>query len=327
MILSIIWLIVGLVLILLGADWLVDGSSSIARRLGMSDLIVGLTVVAFGTSCPELAISIVSAIDNSTSLAVGNTVGSNIFNILVIIGITAMIRPITVNRSIMVQQMPLMMLSALLLLLFGNSALLDGTQGNVVTRIDGILLVMLFVMFMLYTVHLAKSTSMTEPSAQPSDPAGQPAPKSWTRSVVLVVLGLAALIFGGDKFVDGATDVARMLGMSEAVIGLTIVAAGTSLPELATSVVAAVKGRDGIAVGNVIGSNIFNVTLVLGAAASIRPLQYASIGNVDLFLLVGASLLFWMMGKVWGNHTINRAEGAILFVAYIGYIAFLICNL
>lgn len=327
---SIIWLIVGLVLILVGANMLVDGSSWIAKRFGMSDLVVGLTVVAFGTSTPELAISVISAIDNSTELAIGNAVGSNIANIMLIIGLTALVRPIAVTRTIMTRQMPLMVLSALFLLLYGNSVFLDGAPVNAINRTDGIILLFMFVLFMIYTVKTAREPecapdgTLREPieSHEKIDKSGRAALKA----IMWILLGLAGLIFGGDKFVDGASDIARRLGLSEAVIGLTIVAIGTSLPELATSVVAAAKGNAGLAVGNVIGSNIFNVTLVLGASAAVRPLQFGSIGNVDLFVLVGASLAFWLMGKVGGKNVINRWEGAILLVAYSAYLYWLVAS-
>lgn len=319
MLVDILLLLIGLVLILAGANFLVDGASGIARRFGMSDLIVGLTVVAFGTSTPELAISIVSAINGSTQLAVGNAVGSNIFNILVIIGITALVRPISVGRSIMTEQMPLMALSALLLLMLGNTKFLDGAPENIINRTDGLFLLLMFVLFMLYTVHLGKrddklsTEDKTEIRQMP-----------WLKAIALTLGGLAALVIGGDWFVDGASGLAKILGMSEAVIGLTIVAAGTSLPELATSVVAAIKGKSDMAVGNVVGSNIFNATLVLGAAAAVRPLQFGQIGNIDLLTLTAASFLFWLMGKVWGEHVINRWEGAILLAGFIGYTAYLL---
>lgn len=320
MVASVLWLIAGLVLILTGANILVDGSSAIARRLGMSDLVVGLTVVAFGTSTPELAISVISAIDGSPGLAVGNAVGSNIVNILLIIGATALVRPIAVSRSIMTDQMPLMALSAFILLLFGNSAFLDGTDGNIMSRTDGIISLVLFLLFMIYTVRTARNTPAPDDAAAPEAKA----PMAAWKAALMVVGGLAALVFGGDKFVDGASELASALGMSDAVIGLTIVAIGTSLPELATSIVAALKGRADMAVGNVIGSNIFNSTLVLGAASTITPLPFGSIGNVDLLTLTGASLLFWLMGRVWGRHVINRWEGAVLIAAYAGYAAWLI---
>lgn len=319
MIISILWLIGSLVLILLGANYLVDGASNVARRFGMSDLVVGLTVVAFGTSTPELSISVLSSIRGAESLAIGNVVGSNIFNILVIIGITAMVRPVTVPKSIMTNQMFMMVLSAFVVLMLGNTVLLDGVAANEITRSNGIFLLMLFIMFMIYTVKAAQKENKTaQPEAAVKNADKTPKPPL-LKNCLFIAGGLAALIWGGDRFVDAASDLARRWGMSVAMIGLTIVAIGTSLPELATSVTAALKGRSDMAVGNVIGSNIFNVSLVLGTSATVRPLNFGTINNIDLLTLTGASLLFWLMAKVWGNSVINRAEGAILTTAFVAY--------
>ncbi len=323
MLLDIFWLVTGLVLILVGANILTDGSSAIARRMGISDLVVGLTVVAFGTSAPELVISLMAAIGGNAPMAVGNVVGSNIFNILVIIGITAMVRPIVIQRSVMTMEIPMVMLSSLVILVLGNSAWLDGAQDNVITRTDGIFLLIFFLLFMRYTLATARNGA----EDGDDDAAASGKVMSVWRSVLYVLAGLAALIFGGDKFVDGASGVAHVLGMSDAVIGLTIVSAGTSLPELATSVVAALKGRPGIAVGNVIGSNIFNVVMVLGIAATVSPLPFAGIGNVDLGVLVLSSLLFFAFGWWFKERTITRVEGTVLALVYVGYITYLLSNL
>lgn len=314
MILQIFWLLLGLGLILVGANALTDGASAIARRFGLSDLIVGLTVVAFGTSAPELAISILAAIDGSAPLAIGNVVGSNIFNILMIIGITALVRPIIIQRSVMSLEIPMVILSSLILLMLGNSGWLDGTGVNIVSRLSGLFLLILFLLFMRYTFASAKNPEVEADDKPAAKPMG-----IW-RAIIYVIAGLAALIWGGDKFVDGASGIASALGVSEAVIGLTIVAAGTSLPELATSIVAAVKGKPAMAVGNVIGSNIFNVLMVLGAAAVITPLPFGAIGNLDLLTLLGASLAFWLFGWFFKTRTITRAEGALLTAGYVAYI-------
>lgn len=314
MLLNIVFLVVGLVLILWGASALTDGASSIARRMGVSDLVVGLTVVSFGTSAPELTISVMSAIDGNAGLAVGNIVGSNIFNICMIIGVTALIKPVRVERSLMSNEIPLVMLSSLVLLVMGCGVWLDGAPQAVLTRVDGLILLLFFAVFMRYVFASAKS--------QPAEEAQGDKPMPVWRAVVMTLLGLAALIWGGDRFVDAASGIASSMGISDAVIGLTIVAAGTSLPELATSVTAALKGRTGIAVGNVIGSNIFNIFMVLGASATVRSLPFAGIGLPDLLLLAGVSVLFWLVARVWGNQTINRAEGALLVAIYIGYMCF-----
>ena len=323
---DILWLIFGVALIIFAANWLTDGAASIARRWGISDLVVGLTVVAFGTSSPELSISIISALQGNAPLAIGNVVGSNIFNILIIIGVVALVKPIKVEPSVMVNELGLVILSSLALLTIGFGDMLGITGERTVTRPEGILLLLFFVIFMRYTFAQAKQTP--EPG---NDPAAQKASSGkempvW-KSVILVVAGLAGLIYGGDRFVAGASGIAMSLGMSEAVVGLTIVAAGTSLPELATSITAALKGNSGIAIGNVIGSNIFNIFLVLGATATISPLPFGGITHIDLLVMMLASVLFWFFSWRIGRCTIKRGEGAVLVALYIAYIAWQVASL
>lgn len=319
MILDIVFLVIGLALILIGANMLTDGASAVARRWGVSDMVVGLTVVAFGTSAPELVISVVSAIGGSGELAIGNAVGSNIFNILAIAGITAIVSPIKMSRSTMTADIPMVILSALVLLAMGCGPWLGDGPQRTLMRTDGIVLLLFFTIFMRYTFAQAKSGA-----PEPAEPSAKPMPmwKAW----LWVALGLAGLVFGGDKFVDGASGIASALGVSDAVIGLTIVAAGTSLPELATSVAAALKGKPGIALGNVIGSNIFNIFMVLGASATIRPLTFGAIGPVDLLVLTGACILFWLCGCFFKKRTITRPEGALMAACYVAYIIYLIAN-
>lgn len=321
MFIQILLLFIGLALILGGANALTDGASAIARRLGISDLIIGLTVVAFGTSAPELVISVLSAISGSAPLAIGNVVGSNIFNILVIIGVTAMVRPMVISRSVMSLEIPMVILSSLILLLLGNSGLIDGTGINQVSRVSGIFLLILLLLFMRYTFASAKNPENTVNADQSA--ANVKTIPVW-RAIIYVIFGLAALIYGGELFVDGASGIATRLGVSQAVIGLTIVAAGTSLPELATSVVAAIKGKPAMAIGNVIGSNIFNVLMVLGVSATITPLPFGSIGNLDLLTLFAASVAFWVFGWLFKTRTITRAEGTVLTLGYIAYISALL---
>jgi cation:H+ antiporter len=321
MLISLLYLIGGLVLILVGATGLTDGSATMARRLGVTDMVIGLTVVAFGTSAPELAISIMSAYQHNAELAIGNVVGSNVFNVCAIIGITALVKPIKLSHSVMVNEIPLVVLSALALLVLGNAPLLDGASERVLTRTGGIILLLFFLVFMRYTFAAAKTANATDPAAQSG--ASYKDMPIW-KAVLYIILGLAALVIGGDVFVDGASGIARSLGVSDAVIGLTIVAAGTSLPELATAIVAATKGHTDIAVGNVIGSNIFNIFLVAGCTATITPLTFGAIGNVDLLTLTGACLLFWLFGGVYGKRTIQRLEGAILLISYITYMIYLV---
>lgn len=312
-------LIVGLVLILGGANYLTDGAAAIARKFGLSDLIVGLTIVAFGTSAPELTISIMSAVDGNTGMAIGNVVGSNIFNTLLIIGAVALARPIHIGKGIMINEIPLVILASVAILAMGCSPWLDGTAPEI-SRVNGILLLLFFVIFMRYIFSQAQE-SKHEQSGQSA--GAKPQPGMWL-SAIMVVGGLAALIYGGDLFVDKASAIARSWGVSDAIIGLTIVAAGTSLPELATSLVAAVKGNSGIAVGNVIGSNIFNIFLVLGCAAAIRPLPFGGISTFDLGVLTGSALLFWFFGWFFKTRTITRIEGAIMAPCYILYISILV---
>lgn len=312
-------LIVGLVLILGGANYLTDGAAAIARKFGLSDLIVGLTIVAFGTSAPELTISVMSAVEGNTGMAIGNVVGSNIFNTLLIIGAVALARPIHIGKGIMINEIPLVILASVAILAMGCSPWMDGTAPEI-SRVNGILLLLFFVIFMRYIFSQAQE-SKHEQSGQSA--GAKPQPGMWL-SAIMVVGGLAALIYGGDLFVDKASAIARSWGVSDAIIGLTIVAAGTSLPELATSLVAAVKGNSGIAVGNVIGSNIFNIFLVLGCAAAIRPLPFGGISTFDLGVLTGSALLFWFFGWFFKTRTITRIEGAIMALCYILYITLLV---
>lgn len=327
MLLSIVYLIAGLALILVGANILTDGSAALARRIGISDLIVGLTVVAFGTSTPELVISVLSAARDTAGLAVGNVVGSNIFNILVIVGITAIVRPISVGRDIMSTEIPLVILSSLLLIVMANGPLLDGAPLSVITRVDGIILLIFFILFMRETLVRSRRRPAPAPEAA-SGPTANPAANEMplAKSLVFIVLGLAGLIIGGDRFVAGASDIARGMGVSDAVIGLTIVAVGTSLPELAASVAAALKGNSDMALGNVIGSNVFNIFLVLGAAATVRPLPLGDVTAVDLGTLMGASLLFWICGWLVGRRTVTRGEGVMLTALYVAYMVWLVTH-
>ena len=320
MILDILFLIGGLALILVGANMLTDGSSDLARRMGISELVVGLTVVAFVTSTPELVISIISAVKGTSELAIGNVVGSNIFNICAIIGIVALIKPMKVSHNIMNNEIPLVFLSSLILLIMGNGPFLDSEPAMILSRVDGILLILFFILFMRHTLSQAKSGNT---SGENED---QKPPMKIAKAILFVILGLAGLIFGGDIFVDGATGIAKTLGVSDAVIALTIVAAGTSLPELAVSITAALKGKPELALGNVIGSNIFNIFLVLGASATIFPLKFGAIGNVDLLTLLLASALFWIFGRFFKYNTITRTEGGILATVYIAYTMWLISN-
>ena len=318
MFINLVSLIGGLALILLGANCLTDGAASVAKRFNISDLVIGLTIVAFGTSAPELVISVMSSLQGSAEMAIGNVVGSNIFNVLMIIGCTAMVLPMQVGKGTMSKEIPLVILASLVLACFANDCLLDGGSANVISRIDGLVLLGFFMIFMRYTFSIAKNGN------EEGDDTQKVKELSIGKSTLFIIGGLLGLVFGGQFFVDGASGVARTLGVSDSIIGLTLVAGGTSLPELATSITAALKKNSGIAIGNVIGSNLFNIFFVLGCSASISPLPMGNINNVDILVLVGSALLFWLVGWFFKKRTITRIEGALLVACYIGYTAFLI---
>ena len=319
MIIHVILLLVGLVLILSGANFLTDGAAALAKRFNISSLVIGLTIVAFGTSAPELTVSVVSAINGSAELAIGNVVGSNIFNILMIVGVTAVVAPIRITRGTLTKEIPLAILSSVVVLICANDLFLGTGTENVINRADGLLMLCFFLIFLGYTFAIAHNHSDEESAEIKSLPV-------W-RCVVYIIGGLAALIFGGRLFVDGSSEIARSLGVGESIIGLTLVAMGTSLPELATSVVAALKKNPEIAIGNVIGSNLFNVFFVLGASAAISPLPLGGITNFDLLYLLGASVLMFFVGKYHKERMITRAEGIVMILAYVIYTGYLIYQL
>lgn len=310
----------GLALILLGANGLTDGSAAVAKRFHISDLVIGLTIVAFGTSAPELVISVVSALHGSAEMAIGNVVGSNIFNVLMIVGCTALVLPIKIGEGIMSKEIPLVILASLVLFVCANDMMLDGGISNVINRSDGLILLAFFLIFMRYTFAIAHSGSDEEAEGQKVKIM-----PVW-KSALFIVGGLAGLIIGGDLFVEGASGIARSLGVSESIIGLTLVAAGTSLPELATSITAALKKKPGIAIGNVIGSNLFNIFFVLGCSATVYPLPMGGINNLDLTVMIASAVLLWLVGWFFRKRTITRAEGALMVACYVAYTAYLIAQ-
>ena len=315
---DILSLLGGLLLILLGANGLPDGAASIAKRFRIPSIVIGLTIVAFGTSAPELTVSVSSALKGSADIAIGNVVGSNIFNTLMIVGCTALFAPIV--RNTLRKEIPLCILSSIVLLICANDVFLDHSSENIISTTDGLLLLCFFIIFLGYTFAIAfqgKKEGETEEEIKQLP--------MW-RSILYIIGGLVALIAGGNFFVDGASGIARNLGVSESVIGLTLVAGGTSLPELATSIVAALKKNPEIAIGNVIGSNLFNIFFVLGCSASITPLHLTGITNMDLLVLVGSSILLWIFGLFFAKRTITRIEGSILILCYIAYTTVLIYN-
>ncbi len=317
MILSLLFLVAGLAVVIVGANILVSGSSSIAKRLKISDMVIGLTIVSIGTSTPELAISVISAINGNTDIAVGNILGSNIANILLILGISAMVYPLTVQKNTQYKEIPLVVLAILLIGVTGNDIWFDGGPINVISRADGVVYLFFFIIFMYYTFQIAGAEDVGDEAIVP-----QPL---W-KSVMYIVLGVAGLYFGGKYFVEGAVTIARYLGMSDSLIGLTIVAVGTSIPELATSVVAAYKKNSDIAVGNIVGSNIINVFMILGITATIRPLPLSATTNVDITVALYASVLLFLATFVLHARKVTRAEGVIFTVSYLAYLVYLIMN-
>jgi len=311
LILSFLLLILGLVLVSVGADKLVEGSSAIAKRLKVSDLVIGLTIVSFGTSSPELAVNVVSSFKGSSEISLGNIVGSNIFNILVVAGLSAIIRPITVHYSTLKKEIPLSFIAALSVLALGNK------NPTILTRGDGVVLLSFFAIFLAYVFEMAqKDKSMFEEMEMEKVKN-----ISVLVSIVYIIGGLAGLVFGGRWIVNSATEIAKTLGVSDKLIGLTIVAAGTSIPELATSIVAAMKGNSEIALGNVIGSNIFNVFFILGISAVINPIAYNVQINTDLIILLITTVVLSLFSR---DLKIDKFEGIFFFLSYIGYTVYLI---
>ncbi|MCD7937637.1 MAG: calcium/sodium antiporter [Tannerellaceae bacterium] len=313
---DILFLTGGLVLILVGANMLTDGASSIAKRFHISSLVIGLTIVAFGTSAPELSVSLTSALKGNSDIALGNVIGSNIFNILLIIGCTAVIVPISLTKSTLYKELPFCLLASLVVWICANDIFLDGASRNVIGRIDGLILLAFFLIFLAYTFAIARKGEGESEQEIKDMPV-------W-RSSFYILAGLAALIYGGSLFVDGATGIARSLGVSEAVIAITLVAGGTSLPELATSVVAALKKNPDMAIGNVVGSNLFNLFLILGTTASVTPINVSGITNVDFGMMVFSVILLFFFGLISKKRLINRTEGGIMIATTIAYMVYLI---
>lgn len=316
MLIALLLLLGGLVLTVYGANWLVDGASSLAKKMKISNLVIGLTVVALGTSMPEFVVSFISSFHGNTDIAIGNVVGSNIVNILLILGVSAMVYPITVQHSTVWKEIPFTLLAALVLFFMANDFLIDGASASYVSRIDGLILLCFFLIFIYYSFETSKNSTETELLVVKIFPV-------W-KSLFLLVIGIGALVGGGKILVTGAVDIAKELGISEAVIGLTVVAVGTSVPELATSVVAALKKNSDIAMGNVVGSNIFNIFFILGTSATISPLPFNPSMNMDLLICIAASLLLFGFMFTGQKSKINRMEGAMFTLAYIGYIVYMV---
>ncbi|AAQ66160.1 K+-dependent Na+/Ca+ exchanger related-protein [Porphyromonas gingivalis TDC60] len=314
MILNILLLIIGLALVVGGANFLTDGAASIAKRFRLSDLVIGLTVLAFGTSAPELTVSLMAALKGSADIAIGNVIGSNIFNILAIVGITALIMPLTMSNSTIRIEIPLTILSSAVLFFMANDRLFDMAGENVITRTEGFVLLAFFLIFLFYTFNMSKG----------EESPGQVRQFALPLSIIMVIGGLVALVFGGDLFVDNAAMLAGRMGVSESVVAITIVAGGTSLPELVTTLVAAIKKRPGMAIGNIVGSNLFNILLILGVSSSISPIRIQGITVVDYGIFILSAILLYVFGLFFGDKTIKRFEGSILLSLFICYTVYLV---
>lgn len=312
---SFLLLALGFIILIMGAHWLVKGAASLAKRLNVPQIVIGLTLVAFGTSTPELVVNISAALRGAADLSFGNIIGSNNFNIFIILGISALIYPMQVKRDTTYKEIPFALFSSLILLLMVNDTWFDGNSINLLSRGDGLILLGLFILFIMYAHNLSKQEQETE----------KPFKTHKLPLLLLFILGgLTGLVLGGNWVVKYALIIARDVGISEKIIGLTIVAAGTSLPELATSAVAAYKKHSDIALGNIVGSNIFNLLLILGITAQIKPLPYQSSFNTDQYVMLLSVILLFGFVFIPHRHTLNRWQGALLILVYAVYTAFLI---
>lgn len=309
---TVVLFLCGLSILVFGAESLVRGSSALALRLGITPLVIGLTVVAFGTSSPELAVSIESALSGSSSIAVGNVIGSNIANIGLILGLTAMVRPIRVQKCLLREQMPLMIVISILLWILA----LDRT----ISLFNGIVLVCGLVGYLIHSYRRSSGEDDAELAEELPPVASVLKDKTWV-CVILILLGLAGLIGGGMLLVDSAVELARIFSIDEAIIGLTVVALGTSMPELATSVVAALRGESDIALGNIVGSNVFNILAILGIASIIKPLSAASFTSLDFIVMIAFAVI--LLPMAWTSRKLDRVEGSILLAGYLGYMAYI----
>ncbi len=316
MILALIFLVVGFVLLIKGADFFVDGASSIAKQLRIPSLVIGLTIVAFGTSAPELAVSMSAALKGSNDIAIGNVVGSNIFNLLIVVGVSAVIFPLHVKKSMIKKDYPLSILAAVLLGILAMDTLF-GKEYMEIGRVDGIILLIGFAIFMYLTV---KEGLRGRAESLENEEEIEVKYSLWM-SILVCIVGLAAIIFGGNLAVDGAKTIARICGLSEALIGLTIVAFGTSLPELVTSIVAARKGESDISLGNVVGSNIFNIFLILGVSGTILPMRVANTYLYDIAILVIISVVYFI--PICKTKKVSKGVGAAMVMTYAAYMVYL----
>lgn len=312
MVQNIVFITIGFALLMLGAKWLVDGASSVARKYHIPEIIIGLTVVSIGTSMPELMVSLTSAFDGHSDISVGNVIGSNLCNLLLILGITSVITPLVFEKTTKKYDIPIMLFSTIGVFLLAN-------RGGIISRVDGIILILFFICFIIYTIKIAQNSIKNTQSNEVKTSS-----KDMLISVVKIILGIILLKVGGDISVDNAVIVAQTLGVSERIIGVTIIAIGTSLPELITSVVAAFKKEIDIAIGNIVGSNIFNLLLILGVSSAISPITYSMSYNLDFILLIISSILLICFANFGKKDTMTRFNGMIYLLLYGGYITSLL---
>lgn len=309
---------IGFAVLIKGADLLVEGASSLAARLGVSALVIGLTIVAFGTSAPELIVNLLASYSGNTDIAIGNILGSNIANILLILGVSAVVYPLTVKRSTIWKEIPFALLAVVVLWFMVSDQVIDGAGQNILSRIDGLILISFFIIFLYYVFGIAKQGGENTEEKIVVLPT--------YKSLGMIALGLVGLVVGGKWIVDGAVTIATSFGLSEALVGLTVVAVGTSLPELATSIVAAYKRNVDIAIGNVVGSNIFNIFWILGVSAIINPLPFAAALVSDVAMAVVATILLFAVLFVGQRHTVDRWQGWFFVAVYIAYVAYLVAR-
>ena len=310
---AVVLLIIGFAFLVKGADAFVEGSSSIAKHFHVPSLIIGMTIVAMGTSLPETAVSVTASIAGSNALAVSNAVGSNIFNLMVVIGVCAVLTPVAVQKSSLKIDIPFSIVCALLLLVLGHDRMM-------LTRVNGLILIVLFAFFILYMIRSAQHSMNNEDSEFAAEAADMKV-MSVPKSLIFIVIGIAGITLGSDWVVDGAKTIASAFGISENLIGLTIVAFGTSLPELMTSIVAARKNEVDMALGNAVGSNIFNILMVLGIASALSPISFIRENIIDIIILVGFSFIVWLMA--WTKHRLDKIEGLAMILLYAGYVVYI----
>ena len=319
--LSFILFIIGFIFLVKGADFLIDGASAIAKKLRVSDLIIGLTIVAFGTSAPELIVNIFASIQGNTQIAIGNVLGSNIINILVILGISSIIYPLLVTRDTVWKEIPFCLFATVLLGVLANDSLIFQNNLTEINRTDGLILILFFIIFIYYIFKVAKKQRNKNKDSLKLEIKQY----YYLKSFLFIIIGLIALNIGAKWVVDGAVEIASVLGVSQSLIALTIVALGTSLPELVTSIMAAFRRNADIAIGNIVGSNIFNILLILGISSMIRPLQFNIASNIDIFIAILAPLLLFItMFTGRKKHYLESWEGMIFLIIYIGYLIFVI---